>query len=40
MMSFRILFIAVPMWMSPLAYGGPSCKTNLGRPLAMVRSRR
>ena len=30
--SFRILFIAVPMWMLPFAYGGPSCSTNFGAP--------
>lgn len=28
MMSLRILFTAWPMWISPLAYGGPSCSTN------------
>jgi hypothetical protein len=37
MMSLRILFSAVPMWTSPLAKGGPSCRTNFsarrrGRP--------
>src|ERR1700748_2448576 len=29
-MSFRILLSAVPMWILPLAYGGPSCRTNFG----------
>ena len=33
-MSFRILLTAWPMWMSPLAYGGPSCSTKRGRPCA------
>ena len=27
-MSFRILFTECPRWMSPFAYGGPSCKRN------------
>ena len=27
-----ILFSAVPMWMLPLAYGGPSCRTQRGLP--------
>src|SRR5438094_350990 len=31
MMSFRILLTAWPIWMSPLAYGGPSCSTKRGR---------
>jgi hypothetical protein len=31
MMSLRILFSAVPMWTSPLAKGGPSCRTNFSR---------
>ena len=32
MMSLRILFSAVPMWTSPLANGGPSCRTNFSAP--------
>ena len=29
---------AVPMWMLPFAYGGPSCRTNLGLPsLCLIR---
>src|SRR6266850_753271 len=35
--SFRILFSAVPMWMLPLAYGGPSCSTNFGAPRRRAR---
>src|SRR5262245_40192094 len=35
--SFRILFIAVPMWMFPLVYGGPSCSTNFGAPFRASR---
>src|SRR5207342_3145747 len=35
--SFRILFSAVPMWMLPLAYGGPSCSTNFGAPARRSR---
>src|SRR4029078_9106369 len=35
--SFRILFIAVPMWMLPLVYGGPSCSTNFGAPCRAAR---
>ena len=35
--SFRILFSAVPMWMLPFAYGGPSCSTNFGAPLRRAR---
>ena len=31
-MSFRILLSAWPMWMSPFAYGGPSCSTNCFAP--------
>jgi hypothetical protein len=38
-MSFRILLTAWPRWMSPLAYGGPSCRMNFGRPLAALRTR-
>jgi hypothetical protein len=30
--SFRILLRAVPMWILPFAYGGPSCNTNFGAP--------
>src|SRR5579862_8668023 len=36
-MSFRILLSAVPMWMLPLAYGGPSCSTNFGAPRRCTR---
>src|SRR3990172_8498256 len=32
MTSFKILLSAWPMWMSPLAYGGPSWRTNLRAP--------
>src|SRR5699024_2065032 len=32
MISLMILFRAVPMWMLPLAYGGPSWSTNRGLP--------
>ena len=39
-MSLRILLTAWPMWMSPFAYGGPSCSTKRGRPCAAARSRR
>ena len=28
-MSLSTLFSACPMWMSPFAYGGPSCKINI-----------
>src|SRR5207253_4182195 len=35
--SLRILFSAVPMWMLPLAYGGPSCSTNFGAPARRSR---
>ena len=40
MMSLRILLTAWPMWMSPFAYGGPSCRTKRGRPLlaSLMRS--
>ncbi len=38
MMSLRILLTAWPRWIAPLAYGGPSCSTNSGRPLALARS--
>src|SRR5215510_8657348 len=31
-MSFKILLRAVPRWMLPFAYGGPSCSTNFGAP--------
>ena len=27
MTSFKILLSAVPTWISPFAYGGPSCRT-------------
>src|SRR3972149_4086840 len=37
MMSLRILFRAWPMWMWPLAYGGPSCK--MKAPVPRRRSR-
>ena len=30
--SFSILFSAVPMWTSPLAKGGPSCRTKSSAP--------
>src|SRR5262245_14450819 len=36
-MSFKILLRAVPRWMSPLAYGGPSCNTNFGAPFRRWR---
>ena len=32
MISLEILFCAWPRWMGPLAYGGPSCRTNLSCP--------
>src|SRR6476469_6177610 len=35
--SLRILLSAVPMWMLPLAYGGPSCSTNFGAPARRSR---
>src|SRR5215510_181461 len=35
--SFRILLSAVPRWMLPLAYGGPSCSTNFGAPFRRSR---
>src|SRR4051812_2548588 len=35
--SFRILLSAVPRWMLPLAYGGPSCRTNFGAPFRRSR---
>src|SRR3989442_8575706 len=35
--SFKILVSAVPMWMLPFAYGGPSCSTNFGRPARRAR---
>ena len=35
--SFRILLNAVPRWMRPLAYGGPSCSTYVGRPARDAR---
>ena len=38
MMSLRILLTAWPRWMSPLAYGGPSCRTYFGRPCPAARS--
>src|SRR6185312_12277434 len=38
--SFRILLNAVPKWMRPLAYGGPSCRTYVGRPARDSRMRR
>src|SRR5262245_19661469 len=31
-MSFKILLRAVPRWMLPFAYGGPSWSTNIGAP--------
>jgi isoleucyl-tRNA synthetase len=34
-MSFRILLTAWPMWIAPLAYGGPSCSTNTLSRLAV-----
>ena len=35
-MSLRILLTAWPMWIEPLAYGGPSCSTNtLSRPAVL-----
>ena len=37
MTSLRILLTACPMWMSPFAYGGPSCSTKRGRPAAAAR---
>ena len=37
MMSLSILFTAWPIWMSPFAYGGPSCRMNLGLPLFAAR---
>src|SRR4051812_29276770 len=37
MKSFRILLNAVPRWMLPFAYGGPSCKTNTGLPFRASR---
>src|SRR3954468_21654305 len=30
--SLMILLSAVPMWMLPLVYGGPSCRMNFGAP--------
>ncbi len=36
-MSFRILLTAWPRWMSPFAYGGPSCRMNFGRPWLAAR---
>ena len=36
--SLRILLSAVPMWISPLAYGGPSWSTNIGAPFRARRS--
>src|ERR687897_2012359 len=30
--SLRILLSAWPIWISPLAYGGPSCSRYLGEP--------
>ena len=32
MISFEILFKACPMWILPLANGGPSCKSKRGLP--------
>ena len=37
-MSLRILLTAWPMWIWPLAYGGPSCRMNLGAPRRASRS--
>src|SRR5215217_2982353 len=36
-MSLRILLSAVPRWICPLAYGGPSWKTNFGAPRRFAR---
>src|SRR6185369_16945724 len=36
--SFSVLFIRWPMWMLPLAYGGPSWKVNLGLAASLERS--
>jgi hypothetical protein len=38
--SLSTLLNAVPMWMSPLAYGGPSCSTNAGPPALTSSERR
>ena len=38
MKSFRILFSAVPMWMLPFAYGGPSWRMKRGRPAEAART--
>src|ERR1022692_3469283 len=35
--SLRILLNAVPIWIRPLAYGGPSCSTYNGRPARDAR---
>src|SRR5260370_30726464 len=37
--SLRILFRPVPRWISPVGYGGRSCKTNSGLPLRTSRMR-
>src|SRR6476659_3720320 len=37
--SLMILLNAVPRWMRPLAYGGPSCRTYVGRPARDSRIR-
>src|SRR5688572_11908385 len=37
--SLRILLRAWPMWISPLAYGGPSCSRYSGAPLRALRIR-
>src|SRR5690606_2504302 len=39
MMSLRILLTAWPRWITPLAYGGPSCSTKRSRPFACSRRR-
>src|SRR6185436_358152 len=36
-MSLSTLFMAVPMWISPLAYGGPSWSTKRGAPFRRSR---
>ena len=33
----RVRFIAVPKWIGPLAYGGPSCSTKVGAPARACR---
>src|SRR6266852_3262092 len=37
--SLSILFRPVPRWISPVGYGGPSCRTNNGLPLRTSRMR-